>query len=218
MSKVIEGHNTKSNKLLDGGEGLYAKERSQFIKSVLKKGSKIIDFGSNHNALTKFFVEYYTVTAVDFGEENLKIVKERLGVNTIVYDLNKDISLLGKGKWDVVIMSEVLEHLFFPEKKVPEIAKLIKPNDVFVGTIPNGFSLKNRIRLFFNKPEGATMSEPTHVTHFNYKKIKRILEQNFGFVKITPIRKKQYAFLTHLSSDLFGFDLAFECRNPHVSK
>ena len=139
------------------------------------------------------------------------------GIDTIVYDLNEDISLLGRGKWDAVIMSEVLEHLFFPEKKVSEIATLLKKDGVFAGTVPNGFSLKNRIRLFLNKPEGTTMSEPTHVTHFSYKKIKKILEQNFDFVKITPIGKKQYAHLANFSPNLFAFDLAFECRNPRVN-
>lgn len=218
MSKVIEGYNARSNKLVDGGEGLYAIERSEYIKSALEKGSKVIDLGSNHGAFTKFFVDDYDVTAVDFDEKNLKIAKERLGVETIEYDLNENISKLGEGEWDGVIMSEVLEHLFFPEKKVPEIAKLLKEGGVFVGTIPNGFSLKNRIRLFFNKPEGTTMSEPTHITHFSYRRLKKILEENFKFVKIIPIGKKRHSFLANLSPNLFAFDLAFECRSPLVSE
>jgi len=39
----------------------------------------------------------------------------------------KTFLLWGNGKWDAVVMSEVLEHLYFPDRKMIEIRKLVKP-------------------------------------------------------------------------------------------
>ena len=215
MGKVVDEYAKRSRKLIDGKIGLYSAERSEFMHKALGGRKRVLDLGANHGAFTAFFVDDYDVTAVDFDAKNLEVAKERLGVETITYDLNEDISALGeKGKWDGVIMSEVLEHLFFPEKKVSEVAQILKKDGVFVGTVPNGFSLLNRFRYLFNMPEKTSMAEPTHITHFSYTKLRSILEKYFRQVRIVPIGKKEYAFLANFSPNFFAFCLAFECREP----
>lgn len=215
MNDVVSKYNERNAKLKDGGEGLYAKERSDFFHTCIgEKRCKVLDLGANHGSFTKHFTDEYDVTAVDFDRKSLALLKERLPAQTIEYDLNQDIRNLSSSKWDAVIMSEVLEHLFWPEEKVSQIATLIRDDGVFVGTVPNGFSLINRIRYVLNRPGGTTMAEPTHVTHFSARRLRKALERSFEHVRIIPIGKAQHRLLAQLSPSLFGFMLAFECRKP----
>ena len=215
MSKVVEEYSKRNDKT-EGAVGQYGRERGELFKSLIGSGKKVIDLGANHGALTQFYAMGNNLTAVDFDKKNLDILSKKFGSNVKIFDLNEDVAPLGNGQWDVVVMSEVLEHLYFPDKKVPQIAKLLKPDGVFMGSVPNGFSLKNRIRYLFNRPEGTTMKEPTHITHFSYKRIKKLLENNFEYVRIHPIQKKRDMFLAKLSPNFFAFLLAFECRKPRV--
>ncbi len=216
MGTVINEYSERNAKLVKGGVGLYAQERSDLFHQCIGSGKhkQVLDLGSNHGAFTNFFVQDYEVTAVDFDQKNLDVLTQKMDAKTIVFDLNEDISTLGKGKWDAIIMSEVLEHLFFPEKKVAQIATLLKPDGVFVGTVPNGFSLLNRVRYLCNQPEKTSMAEPTHITHFSVKRLRKALEAQFGYVRMYPIGSKKHAMLANLSPNLFAFCLAFECRNP----
>jgi 2-polyprenyl-3-methyl-5-hydroxy-6-metoxy-1,4-benzoquinol methylase len=213
MNKIIEDY-TKRNDKNAGGLSLYGRERGGLFRSIIGRGKKVIDLGANHGALTQFYADGNDLTAVDFDKKNLEILAKRFGASVIIFDLNEDVSALGNGKWDAVVMSEVLEHLYFPDRKMIEIRKLVKPGGVFLGSVPNGFSLKNRIRYLFNKPEGTTMKEPTHITHFSYKRIKGLLQDNFECVRIIPIQQRRYSWLAKLSPNFFAFLLAFECRRP----
>lgn len=214
MSTVIDEYSKRNSKA--GAVGLYGRERGELFRSLIGTGKKVLDLGANWGILTQFYAEGNELTAVDFDKKNLELLKQRFGSNVIGFDLNEDVSALGNGKWDAVVMSEVLEHLYFPDKKMTELAKLIKPEGVFVGSVPNGFSLKNRIRYLFNKPEGTTMKEPTHITHFSYRRIKRILDNNFEYVRIYPIQNRRNMPLAKLSPNFFAFLLAFECRKPRA--
>lgn len=215
MSEIIDEY-SKRNSKIGGGTGLYGKERGDLFRSIIGSGKKVLDLGANHGALTQFYAEGNDLTAVDFDKNNLEILAKKFGSNVVAFDLNENISALGDRKWDAVVMSEVLEHLYYPDKKMAEVAKLIKPGGVFVGSVPNGFSLKNRLRYLFNKPEGTTMVEPTHITHFSYKRIKKLLEKNFEEVRIIPIQSKRNLAMARLSPNLFAFLIAFECHRPKI--
>ncbi len=213
MGKVIDEYSKRNDKIV-GGIGLYGRERGELFRSLIGRGKKILDLGANHGALTQFYAEGNDLTAVDFDKKNLEILSRRFGAKVIPFDLNEDVAALGNGQWDAVVMSEVLEHLYFPDRKMTELAKLLAPGGAFIGSVPNGFSLKNRLRYLFNRPEGTTMAEPTHITHFSYKRIKNLLKRNFRRVNIFPIQQKRFLPLAQLSPNFFAFILAFECREP----
>lgn len=213
MKKIIEEY-TKRNTKSEGVDNLYESDRGVLFKSIIGSGKNVLDLGCRHGSLTKYYIQGNKITGVDFDTENLKKLADTYGADTKFFDLNEDLTALGVGKWDAVVASEVLEHLYYPEHKTRQISQLLNKNGVFVGSVPNGFSLKNRIRYMLGKSEGTTMSEPTHITHFSYRTLKAMLGKHFEEVTIYPIQRKQYSFLTKLSPNLFGFMLAFSCKKP----
>jgi len=215
MKKIIE-EITKRNFMNQGG--IYEKERGDVFRQIIGVGKKVMDIGARHGSLTKHFIEGNDLTGVDIDEENLQILKDKFHCSTIALDLNEDLDVLGVGLWDAIVMSEVIEHIFYPEKKVEQISRLLKSDGVFVGSVPNGFSLMNRIRLFLGKAEGTTMADPTHVFHFSYRRLKTMLEKHFTDVEILPMQKSRYMFLARISPNLFGFLLVFICKKPIIKK
>lgn len=75
-------------------------------------GLKILDVGCGNGWQTQFFLENNDVYGLDISESNIKQAKSR-GINASVYDLEKPLPFADE-YFDVVVCSEVLEHLFFP--------------------------------------------------------------------------------------------------------
>jgi 2-polyprenyl-3-methyl-5-hydroxy-6-metoxy-1,4-benzoquinol methylase len=70
-------------------------------------------------------------------------------------NLEADQLPFGGDLFDVVILSEVIEHLFFPEKLIEKLKKFMKPDSFVVITTPNFLVFSNRIKMLFGKFEYA---------------------------------------------------------------
>lgn len=127
-------------------------------------------------------------------------------------DLNGDWSELGGEKFDVIVAGEILEHLYYPEAVVAKVAKRLLPNGIFVGSIPNAFSIKNRIRYLAGKKKFTPLADPTHINHFNYKELAMLMAEHFKEVEIVGLGK--YKKFIRLMPGLFSFILLFCAKSP----
>lgn len=217
MNNTIVGEYSRRNAKSVGQVGLYDLERGRLFSQLIGQDQRVIDLGCRHGSLTKYYLGGNKVTGVDFDADNLKLFEQAYNCPTVVFDLNDDISKLGQRVWDRIVMSEVLEHLFFPEVKVKQISSLLAPGGVFLGSVPNGFSLINRFRLLLGLTNQTTLGEPTHITHFSKASLEKILSANFEEVKIIPLAKKApMKILSRIFPGLFAFILVFECRKPRA--
>ena len=67
-------------------------------------------------------------------------------------DITKDIPSALKEKFDMVIFTEVLEHIFSPDKVImANIFLLLKPGGILCFSVPNIATFGNRVRLLFGK-------------------------------------------------------------------
>ena len=102
-------------------------------------------------------------------------------------------------KYDVILISEVLEHLTFPEKILKFLYSLINANGVILGSIPNRYDLteieKFIVHKFciykslrflynlFNKKKIRSKKIPFnyesgHIQHFTLRTFKKIVKDN----------------------------------------
>lgn len=93
------------------------------------------------------------VKAIDINEKSVQITKEKLSryhfdnVQVNIEDANQ---FLSKEQFDVVIASEVIEHVPNPRDFVRNIIANLKPLGLFIITVPNGYGpyeIRNRILL-----------------------------------------------------------------------
>ncbi len=203
IEKIYRNHHSKNR---EEGFVLLKEERGKIFKDAIGKGEKVLDIGCRDGYLTELFCKENDVLGVDIDGELLKKAGERLGIKTKQMDLNGEWNL-PNNYFDVVVAAEVIEHLYFPEEVLKKISAVLKPNGILVGSVPNAFSLKNRLRYLLGIKKNTPLSDPTHINHFSYKELKQLLNSFFDEVSIIPIGR--FAFLDKFFPGVFSFGLVF---------
>lgn len=210
LERVYVSHH-KSNRSDDFV--LLGEERAGLIRRELEGQAKnVLDVGCRDGALVELYRGKHQVTGVDIDSEALSRARNKLGIETIHADLNGDWGNVPLRSYDAVVAAEVVEHLYFPENVFKKIASVLKREGVCVGTVPNAFSLKNRVRLLLGRKAGTPLSDPTHINHFTVEEMTSILKNNFHEVGIVGIGR--FGRLAKLWPQMFAFDLFFVGRRP----
>lgn len=186
------------------------KERGEFLKHTIGTGKKVLDIGCRNGVLTAHFVKGNDVTGVDIDVVALNEAKNNLGIKTKFMNLQGDWSELANEKFDIIVAGEVLEHLYFPNLIIKKICEHLNEGGLFIGSVPNAFNLKNRIRFLFGSKKNTPLMDPTHINHFHVAELKTILSESFSNVEITG--EGRYKRLAKLSPNLFSFIILFVCR------
>ncbi|MCR4279568.1 MAG: class I SAM-dependent methyltransferase [Candidatus Zambryskibacteria bacterium] len=210
--KLYEEHHAKRRA---PGFSILKEERGNLFASVIGKDKNVLDIGCRDGALTKFFIEGNNVTGGDVDAIALRKAGE-LGIEAIEMDLYGDWEELEGRKFDVIVAGEVLEHLFFPEKIVEKVRDHLNSDGVFVGSVPNAFSFKNRIKYLFGVKKNTPLSDPTHINHFSRGEIMELLSRYFTSVYALPLGR--FSVLDKFWPGMFSFDLVFVCKNNFKAK
>ena len=85
-----------------------------------------------------------------------------------------------------VMMTEVLEHLPYPSIIVREVHRILKknPRSIYVGSVPLDYHLHRRWKVLRGK---RLSGEQTHVHHFSFRELDRLLRFYFEKVEYLPL-------------------------------
>lgn len=183
--------------------------RVPFLRKWVGQGKRVLDLGCRDGMLTGSFVDGNDVIGVDIDQKALQLAKGRLGIQTMWLDLNQEWPWEQRS-FDVIVACEIVEHLFFLDQFMQKVSETLKPGGLFIGSVPNAFRMKNRLKfLFGNEYE----TDPTHVRQFSYNSLAKTLGERFNTIEIVPIEGKILPFLKVSPSTprqlnrLFGRDL-----------
>ena len=119
-------------------------KRLKWILSFIEKGDIILEFGcgTGYMITIQLAILGYSVTGIDIDVESIDYGRDILKTLGLPPDIlrSMDISSLDSTP-DVVIASEVLEHLEKNEmrKSLQAIFHKLKPGGLFLVTVPNGY-------------------------------------------------------------------------------
>jgi SAM-dependent methyltransferase len=185
----------RSPQFIFGGE-----ERVElFRRYVGGPGRRVLDIGCRYGTLTSRYAAGNEVVGIDVDKEALDTTAE-LGIETIWADAEEPLPF-DDGSFDIVVAGELLEHVRDPEALVAEAYRVLRPGGTFVGSVPNAFRLKNRLRFVAGRQPDR---DPTHLHMFTPIDIRRLLEP-FHDVELYFIASR----LLRLWPRLFGNDLVF---------
>jgi len=174
---------------------------SPINKSILKKiknESKVLDIGCSTGVMGKYLINKMNciVYGIDWNEVELLEAKKNGYIHIDKLDLNsnkiEDFFLSyhkNNGKFDVIVLGDILEHLMEPIKLLRSIKELIKSDGCIICSIPNIAFLYYRIQLMLGKWEYKKygVMDETHLRFFTKKTIIELFEKaDLSIIEITP--------------------------------
>ena len=126
----------------------------------------ILDIGTT--PFTFFLREKYrgiNISTID----RTNLLKDRCAnadINHFMADLDVGTTPFKDNEFDVIIFTEVLEHIFAPPKNILiELKRILKGTGLLILSVPNIATLSNRLKLLFGK---QILSDPDKVMRKNY--------------------------------------------------
>ncbi len=165
---------------------------------------QILDLGCRDGALSAAYLDGNQVIGVDVDRAALAKA-ERRGLETAWADVDEPLPFPDES-FDVVVAAEVLEHLRLPERALTEAMRVLRPGGLLVGSVPNCFRLKSRLRFLLGRPPE---NDPTLLHLYDPAAVSRLLDP-FDDVEIRCIAGR----LVRLSGPLFANDIAFRAQKP----
>ena len=136
----------------------------QIAELIPKDVKSILDIGSGNKYFKKCTKKYCSLDVKD---------------GDIVKDLNVSQKIpLRKESFDMVILSQILEHLANPKELIKE-SKRISKKFVLVG-LPNEITIDNRIKLLIGKPNRKGYSPYGHKHFFTIGTIEEFIKKMYG--------------------------------------
>lgn len=165
----------------------FHKDRFNFLIEKLKEnyspGKSFLDVGSLRGyMMIAASLIGYKAAGVDlkkFVDEIEDLCKKYNFVN-LPLDLEKDALPFPDNSFDVIVLSEVLEHLNFHAGRVfSEMARVLKKGGIVIVTTPNLSRLNNIVKLVLNKSINAeldqTFSDATHYREYTAEEISYLM-------------------------------------------
>jgi len=154
---------------------------------------KIADLGCGNCLWNKNFLP---VTGVDINGEMLKWAQQNKYLSK--YIVTKDLAktTLPSKAFDIVIMSETLEHILNLEEVLAEVRRIIKDDGTFIITVPYDFFFGpffilfnlNCVYMGFLRGSKYHRLRCGHINHFTKKRLRNLLKENgFGLIGLSVV-------------------------------
>jgi SAM-dependent methyltransferase len=166
----------------------------------------VLDIGCRTGALTRAYAEGNEVVGLDVDRTALAEA-EQLGIETVWADVDQGLPFEDES-FDVVVAGEVLEHVRFPDRLLSEVGRVLRPGGTIVGSVPNTYRLKSRLRFLLGRPPEFA-DDPTHLHMFRPGDLVGLLGR-FARPQIVFVAGR----LTRLNPALFANDIVFTAQRP----
>jgi 2-polyprenyl-3-methyl-5-hydroxy-6-metoxy-1,4-benzoquinol methylase len=156
---------------------VYGDKYGTFESNLSKKGRRILDVGSGPG--------YFLLHGKKRGWETLGIEPSRQAASHarklgILVSENFLDGALAKtlGKFDVVHMSEVIEHLPDPAGMIKIIHSLLKTGGIICIDAPNDYNPIQHTLRTVDEYKPWWVAPPHHINYFDFSSIRKLLEKN----------------------------------------
>jgi 2-polyprenyl-3-methyl-5-hydroxy-6-metoxy-1,4-benzoquinol methylase len=157
----------------------YEEKYDVFEKYINHENRTILDVGSGLGFFLKTGKERgWDVLGVEASLESVEYSIKH-GIKVKNEYLNTD-NYSSFGKFDVIHMHEVIEHLPDPVRIIEIAREMLKPNGIICIVSPNEFNPLQEAFISNSKIDKWWISPPEHINYFDFSSIRMLLKNN-GF-------------------------------------
>ena len=204
MTDLSERYEEHHRTRRDDGDFVFVPERIPLFREAIGRGKRVLDLGCRSGALTRHFLEGNSVVGLDVDSAALEKAAT-LGIEPVQANVEEPLPF-EDASFDAVVAGELFEHLRFPDALVAEIRRVLRPDGVLVGSVPNAFRVQSRLRFVRGRPPE---DDPTHLRMFSPDAIRALLG-DFGRVEVSFVGGR----FARLHARLFARDLVFTAVAP----
>ncbi len=139
------------------------------LNILLKRNSKILDFGAGEGALTYRLADMgYEVIAVDKDQDSYKCKKAKF--YKLDFDSQEEVEnfvLNHQSEFDAVLGVEVIEHVHDQWRYIEHLLLMLKPGGIILVTTPNITSWLSRVMFFLKGRFHQFEDEDLEYGHIN---------------------------------------------------
>lgn len=158
----------------------------QEFEKYAKKGYKVLDIGSGHGLVAKKLMEKgCNVEAVEINPYRAKYLREKVGIKT--YETAFEEIDLKPESYDMIILSQVLMHIFSIRKTMNKIKLFLRPGGLIVSSQMNFNSIAQKT-LRAPYPGNMGLTAFSISSWFTPESLKKILEKSGFEVKCIKFR------------------------------
>jgi len=131
---------------------------------------RVLDAGCGVGGFSAALRDANDVIGADINEECLRYLAAK-GWPTILFDLEA-LWPLAPRSFDLVLLGDVLEHLFAISHVISEARRVVKPDGRILVAVPNAGYWRRRLRLLLQGDLGSDLSD--HIRYFSPKSLARV--------------------------------------------
>jgi len=171
------------NEEINSFDGSYG--RLSFLLKDIKMGSKVLNIGVGGGVLEKIALsKNIDIFSLDPSQKSIENLQELIGKEKAKVGYSQNIPFNNES-FDIVIMSEVLEHLSDEViiETLKEVNRVLKKGGKFIGTVPNNEILSEQIVIC---PKcGEKFHRWGHIQSFDKVKMEELLKRFFSNVVVS---------------------------------
>lgn len=164
---------------MEKSQTLYDGVNQCVLSFVPESAARVLDVGCGTGALGKCLREIHGrhVVGITYSPKEAELAATRLS-EVICAELNGfDFSSLGK--YDCVILSHILEHLYSPGEALEQLKCVLEKNSVIVVALPNVVWWKQRLEFLLGRwrYQDWGILDRTHFRFFDMKSSEELLDR-----------------------------------------
>lgn len=143
-------------------------KRLEFIKKTIQnfenKQLNVLDVGCGNGNISRYIGSFgHKVLGIDISGSSIQKATSLNSLNNVTFKNIAAEEIDPEIKYDLIICSEVIEHLHIPAMVVNTLRNKLKPEGTLIITVPNGFGPRE---VFITKPVQFIMEHMPGVFKF----------------------------------------------------
>lgn len=149
------------------------------------KGKRILDLGCGNGVIAcRLLDDGFDLFGIDASETGISIASKKYPARFFVQDISSERlpDALSEVRFDVVISTEVLEHIYAPRSYMKLIKNILPRGGVLIISTPYHGYLKNLVMALTNKMDGhfTVLWDGGHIKFWSRRTLTTLLNE-FGF-------------------------------------